>query len=378
MKKILARLLALTFATALGAVGALAQNTGQQVIVQLWATSVAGTANAVTISIPNFLSTSALHPGYEFHWVVASANTGATTVNPNGTGAKALDKAGPGGLAALTGGELQPGMVAVALYDGAELVLQAPFASGNSFGTIGSSRQLTGSAAGGGVTASWTATELIAKTADGGTSYLGAGLSLSFNGAGTGAGGMDAGSVPSVGDLYVYAIYNPTTTMWNTLGTTTADAGTNVYQGTHPVSGYTVSALIWVGKTSSSDIVAFSQMDRSISIATANAFSGAVTSSNTYQTLSLSSIVPADARTVSGFYGSPVSGQAASLAVAINNNGLGEQLFINGSTGGTVPMESYYVAASWGPVLMATPQQISFKSITTSLQARVDVSSYTF
>lgn len=91
--------------------------------------------------------------------------------------------------------------------------------------------------------------------------------SVSFNGAATGAGGMDAGAMPASGDLSIYAIYNPTTATWSSLGCTYATSHGETYTGSAMPAGYTVSRLISVHRTTSgSQFTPFVQVGRRINI----------------------------------------------------------------------------------------------------------------
>lgn len=86
------------------------------------ATSVGGTADAITAAIP--LSTNAYVSGQRFSWVNgAGANTGPVTLNFNGIGAKALTKRGSTALAA---GDLPANAVCLAEYDGTRFQLLGP------------------------------------------------------------------------------------------------------------------------------------------------------------------------------------------------------------------------------------------------------------
>lgn len=184
---------------------------------------------------------------------------------------------------------------------------------------VGHMRNLSGSAAGGTQTASWTVDELVAEVALGGLCYKGKSLSLSFNGAGTGANGMDTGSPPISGDLYIYAIFNPTSVTWSTLGTT-AGSGAAIYGGVNMPAGYTASALIWAGKTDGSrNVKQFHQVDRRISIQEATALSGGT--AVTLTSVSLSSIVPVNAKAISGSVLNTNAG--SSTNVAGDNSGTG-------------------------------------------------------
>lgn len=208
---------------------------------------------------------------------------------------------------------------------------------------VGSARNLTGSAAGSTVTASWTADELVAETALGGLAYKGSSLTLAFNGAGTGAGGMDTGSVPTAADLNIYAIYNPTTATWNTLGTVTGHGA--IYSGTHMPAGYTASALIWAGVTSGGHLPAFNQVDRAISLGNGNVLSSGT--ATTYTSVSLSAFVPAAAKTVSG----NCNGLSGTLSLAANTGAIGFQYGANGVGGQysvslITPQTVYYLVSA--------------------------------
>ena len=77
-------------------------------------TSVGGTANAITavVTSPNF---TAYATGQQFSFVAAATNTGATSLNLNGLGAKSLTKQGTNPLVA---GDIQAGQIVLVEYDG--------------------------------------------------------------------------------------------------------------------------------------------------------------------------------------------------------------------------------------------------------------------
>jgi hypothetical protein len=187
-----------------------------------------------------------------------------------------------------------------------------------SFSVVGIMRNLVGSSPGSAKTATWTADELVAETVLGGITYKGESLSLSFNGATTGANGMDTGATPTSSDLYIYAIYNPTTSTWATLGTI-AGNGAAVYGGSNLPSGYTASALIWSGVTNGSgQIGAMSQQDWQIAALSASALSGG--SATSYTSVSISSIVPANAKFAIGDFGAAGS----DIYLASTSAGIGQ------------------------------------------------------
>ena len=84
-----------------------------------WLTSVAGT-NTITASIAP--SPGAYVAGQSFRFVAAGGNTGATTLNINGLGAKAITKSG---TVALSGGEIISGAAISVIYDGTQFQMIA-------------------------------------------------------------------------------------------------------------------------------------------------------------------------------------------------------------------------------------------------------------
>lgn len=82
-----------------------------------WLTSVAGT-NTITAAITP--SPTTYTAGQTFHFVAAGANTGATTLNINGLGAKAITKAG---VVALSANDILSGAVYQVVYDGTQFQL---------------------------------------------------------------------------------------------------------------------------------------------------------------------------------------------------------------------------------------------------------------
>lgn len=282
-----------------------------------------GAANAYVVTLSPALT--AYVNGMPVRFKAANANTGASTININGVGAVNLTTVGGGTLAS---GKIQAGYIVECVYDGTEFQITSIHGINE---LIGATRNLLGSAAGSSKLASWTADQVVAGNSLSGAVFVGPSLTLSFNGAGTGAGGMDTGSTPTSADLYIYAIYNPATNTWNVLGTT-AGSGATVYGGSHLPSGYTASCLIWAGKTDGSgNILAFTQYDREIGIAQATAISSGTATS--WASVSISSIVPVCARSVGGLInslGTPASNPL--LEVASNSTGLGTQAIqVNGA-----------------------------------------------
>lgn len=85
-----------------------------------WAPTSGGTANAQTVAIPNV---SGPPLGVVFRFIPQFTNTGATTFNINGTGAKPVRKPSPAGPVALIGGEVVASQIVAAMYDGSNYQL---------------------------------------------------------------------------------------------------------------------------------------------------------------------------------------------------------------------------------------------------------------
>lgn len=92
----------------------------------IWGGSSGGSANAQTITIPNLTT---VPVGVPFRFIPGLANTGSATLKINTTSAITVKKQTAGGLALLTGGELQPTVQATVLYDGSALQLMPPTTS---------------------------------------------------------------------------------------------------------------------------------------------------------------------------------------------------------------------------------------------------------
>jgi hypothetical protein len=255
---------------------------------------------------------------------------------------------------------------------------------------VGDTRSLTGVCNGSGVTASWTISEIIAKTALGGAAFLGSNLSLTFNGATTGSGGMDTGSVPGTvngtapGYLSIYAIYNQTTG-WNTLGTVAGSGLT--YNGSAMPTGFIASTLLWAGlsggtawagtgfgSSGSVSLAAFGQVDRKIYVGIPNLKNIQIpdagsspysvlngSTAGNFVALSLTPAIPPSARFCDGFVAGPVQGLvlAGGTVGGLATNGIGTFAFgASSSTTITVPFYGlpiltnqtlYYATAAANP-----------------------------
>lgn len=123
--------------------------------------------------------------------------------------------------------------------------LKAALAAGSpaAGGAINASMYVSAASA----TATFTADEVIVKSALGGSSWLLPSFSKTINLGATGAGGMDTGTAPANGFVAIYAIYNPTTGASALLGVNaTSVKAPEIYGGANMPAGYTASALVSV------------------------------------------------------------------------------------------------------------------------------------
>lgn len=273
-----------------------------------------GAANAYVVTYSPAVK--ALTDGMCLRFKATTANAGASTLAVNGLTATAII-----GLAhsALQGGEIIAGSECIVIYSKslASFVLVSSSggalqisngsvknhaaALGQITGVAGTSRNVSMSVTAASASATLTADEIIVETAIGGLKYQLSSFSKTINLATTGAGGMDTGAAPASGFVAIYAIYNPATGVSALMASNATSAkAAEVYSGSNMPSGYTASALVSIWLTTSASLLSIgSQSDREIfrplqSILTSTSYPADWTA------LSLSSLVPKNAKTISG------------------------------------------------------------------------------
>lgn len=191
-------------------------------------------------------------------------------------------------------------------------------------------------------TATFTADEIVVESALGAQSYKLFTFSKTINLATTGAGGMDTGVAPTSGFVAIYAIYNATTGASALLATNAATLQPNVYGGANMPAGYTASALVSVWKTDASKfLVIGSQLDRRVYIQPVTVLSTTTTQSS-FTSLSITSAVPLNAKTISGTMNAAFSVTAGTLlniqlaTFAVGAVGVDTQQTTVGGAAGTV------------------------------------------
>jgi hypothetical protein len=270
-------------------------------------TAVAGTDTITGVTSP---VTTSYVAGQTYRFISAGANTTSTvTLNLNSLGAKAVTQLG---ASALQPGAIQSGAVVTVIYDGTQF--QA-IGINNGTGVVGNARNAKMLVTTAGNTGTFTATEVVVETVLGGVAYRLPNYSQAINLGTTGAGGMDTGLAPVSGYVALYAIYNGTTGTASILAQTVSGVMPEVYGGANMPSGYTASALLSIWPTNASrQFVIGLQNDRKFDFSLTTALSSS-TAQGAVTTLGVSSIVPANARTVSGQLSGFVNTAAASFAI---------------------------------------------------------------
>lgn len=308
--------------------------------------------------------------GMPLWFKVKTANTGASTLNVNGLGARPIIGMGhsplQGGEMAANGKALvvwkdeSNSWVLVGCSGGAQQVAAATRSAqavqfGQVSGVVGSARNLTGSASVGGTTANFTASELVCESGLGGLRYCLASFNATLNLASVGVNGMDTGQAPASGAVAIYAIYNPSTGASGLLGQTMPGVAPETYGGGNMPAGFTASALISVVSTNPSrQFVGFVQRDRFIGIAGVGVLGTTVSGGNAFNAHSIGGAVPANAKTYSGYATANATGASAvNIAVAANAAGMANQTanMSGSSNGGPI---------TWKDVPLTTPQTAYF------------------
>jgi hypothetical protein len=199
-----------------------------------WAGTSAGTANAQTLSVPNF---SSRITGVPLRAIAGSTNTSSATLNVSSTGAAAIKKPSPGGPTALTGGELVSGQPFTVMWDGSEWVLMSPppapqLVSGYRNLRVSVPSDTTFTIAANAVTVEDT----------NGYGYRLSNVSVTCNLTSSGANGLDIGSASASNWYGGYIIYNPTTSTVACLASLHPTSLTDTTSPTMP-SGYTARQL---------------------------------------------------------------------------------------------------------------------------------------
>lgn len=304
--------------------------------------------------------------GMVLRFRAANSNTGASTFNPNALGAVAIVGANH---QALRGGEIVSGADVWLQYNStlASWVLMRSSAAQPPSGVVGAVRNARMVVVAANASATFTADEVIVANALGGVRYCLPSFNQNINLATNGAGGMDTGAAPASGFVALYAIYNPVAKTSALLAVNaTAAAAPPVYGGANMPAGYTASGLVSVWPTDGTGkLKVGAQLDRRVTFPLLQALSTNASTGAVWTSLSLASIVPANAKSISGTLApsnSSSASQNTSILIASDSNGSGRQdaLYALTSTSGgglTTPFSG---------LLLSGAQTIYYQTTTTA------------
>jgi hypothetical protein len=197
---------------------------------------------------------------------------------------------------------------------------------------------------------------------------LAATFPLTVNIAASGALGLDTGSVAASTWYYIWIIAKAD-------GTTSAVFSLSNSLPTFP-TGYLFSILVGAVFTDGSKHTsAFTQLGNQVSFAPINVFSAlAVTTPGTYQSVSLSSIVPNTALSVGGIIGGTTVANASTMGIAGDASKTGVQEWNLNSAGQLDG--SYGASAGFTDIPLITAQTVYWTSYQATANSRLDISSY--
>ncbi|EPS1221708.1 hypothetical protein ACVBR5_000939 [Burkholderia cenocepacia] len=264
--------------------------------------------------------------------------------------------------------------VTAAQFDNSTRLATTAFVQRATGGVVGAVRNAFMSVGSASASATFTADEIAVETALGGAAFRIANFNATINLATTGAGGMDTGSAPASGFVALYAIYNPTTQTATLLArNATAGKVSEVYSGSYMPSGYTASALVSVWPTNASgQFIIGTQVDRAVAIGGSVALS-TTTVVSTLTSLSISSIVPPNARRISG-YAQPGNAGAAGVVISVAATSTGMKPLSVGGYVSNNQTQGYFDI----PLLVQQTMYYSTSSTSGSPNFSIVVSEYIF
>jgi hypothetical protein len=214
------------------------------------------------------------------------------------------------------------------------------------------------------------ADEVMLKTTNG-VAYVASSVNLTVAITTSGVNGLDTGVEANSTWYYLYVIYNPATATVAGLISASSTAPTMP-------AGYTYKALVsFVYNNSGGDFDGYWQAGRQGWINKNALNNGTASAAGTYQSLSLTTIVPPIAKTVQGQLGSSLTSGAAFIQVAGNSSGLGAQIAVIPFVASS--FDSYYAAANFAPIPLITAQTLFWRSFdNTSARNRIDITGWTF
>lgn len=237
-----------------------------------------------------------------------------------------------------------------------------------------SSRALKCSVTAASAQATWTADGVVVATALNGAALLLPSFNKQCDLGTVGAGGMDTGAAPASGFVSIYAIAKADGTQ-SILACNVATSSGSIYGGANMPAGYTYSALIstWPTTAGSLFVIGY-QEDRLVSIVSAQALNNGTAAA--YTSISLSTLVPANAKRVRGNFGVSVAGGSGVIALAsASANAIAE--CVAGGGAATAGIESIATGGAGYELPLITAQTIYYKMESAARDGQVWVSGYT-
>lgn len=330
-----------------------------------WYAVDTGAANALVMTLDPVPT--AYADGMQVATSVAVNNTGATTINVNGLGAKGIKK---GSGVDLASGDLKAGQRILLIYDssGGYFRMVSPLGQAPA-SVIGVSRNLIVRSNSGTPNSKvdFSADELVVKDAAGDGQLLSAVAVTGVDLTASGANGLDTGVEAISTWYYVWVIFNPATP---------ATAGLLSVSNTAPTlpAGYTHKCLVGaVRNDAGSNFVRFWQGARTVWQAEQNVITAtACAVGGTYENLSLAAFVPPIALGVFGNAGSS-NATASQLIIAGDSNGVGACCIATPTSGVTT---DGFLSAGRYEVPCIVAQQLTWQATDGTAHNRISVSGY--
>ncbi len=334
----------------------------------------AGTATAYSVTLTP--APASIPDGFVVRWRAATTNTGASTLSVNSSNAYAIQGAA---LAALAAGEIVAGGYYEAAFNAntsvwilktntaGPLQVATPTAANHAaqlqqvVGNVGDARNLSATLLTAGTSLTYTADNLIVKTALNGLTYCIPSLNAKILSTATGAGGISSSStMPASGFLAIYAIYNPTTATAALLGVNATSAkAPEICAATMPAD-YTASALIGVWPTTSDSYFNIADQAGRVVTTGRSAVINTSTSASSLTAVSLASAAPINAKFGFGDYSATAAATSSNVTQALAATASG--------IGNVYQTALYYAQCAWR-LRLITPQVLYYLATSTGTLA---------
>lgn len=242
-------------------------------------------------------------------------------------------------------------------------------------GVVASVRNCVAVLTAAGTSVTYTASQIVVATTVTGKQQLLTAFNKTLVSAGTGAGGMDTGTLPASAFVSIYAIATENSVTTSIIGANAVSSSGPIYSGASMPAGFIYSGLIGIWPTNSTPaFIIGCQMNKSLRYVEQNIFT-ATTGVSPFTSQSISVAAPAAAKNATGNFGSTGGASLRQGAVASDSAGSGAQI---GPLSGlaSVAVDGYSMAYPWS-VKLTTPQTIFWRtSENTAIIFRLGVTGY--